>query len=159
MKAKFTSYWSMTLGSILAILGFTGCDKSGLTEYGTPSVRYKIRGTVVDETTGKPVEGLRTVLYNADQDKIYQTDTLYTDRNGEFDFNKLFYTFALDELSLKIEDVDGAENGLYGDKDLTVDLTGVEYSNASGKWYRGQATVDLCEIAVSEPDESATSGM
>ena len=53
------------LSGALALLGFTGCsdinDAPDL--YGTPSVDYRVLGTVTDEE-GKPLEGIQVVMEN-----------------------------------------------------------------------------------------------
>ena len=53
------------LSGALALLGFTGCsdvsDAPNL--YGTPSVDYRVLGTVTDEE-GKPLEGIQVVMEN-----------------------------------------------------------------------------------------------
>ena len=91
------------LSGALALLGFTGCsdinDAPDL--YGTPSVDYRVLGTVTDEE-GKPLEGIQVVMDNPwivsylDEGgkeilpKVDTTnmkilpDTVYTDKKGQF---------------------------------------------------------------------------
>ncbi|MCD8072158.1 MAG: radical SAM-associated putative lipoprotein [Alistipes sp.] len=158
MKTKFYQFCSATLCLLLSLLGFTGCEVDGPVEYGSPSARYKVRGTAVDEYTGKPVEGLRAVLYHVQTykgEEYITADTLHTNEKGNFYFD--MSTYPLDELQLKIEDIDGEANGLYGEKHFSIDLKGVEYKNKSGNWYRGEASVDLGEVRLSEPEEPVSS--
>ncbi|MCD8072157.1 MAG: radical SAM-associated putative lipoprotein [Alistipes sp.] len=154
MRYRCDSLKVILINFLLILLGFnmTRCDSKD--EYGSPSARYKIRGRTVDQTSGEPIAALRTVFYDRTSDgKVYGIDTLYTDSNGEFNFDKLFSTFRLDEIYLKIEDVDGGDNGSYEEMDTVLDLTGVGFKNGSGQWYRGEAAVDLGEIGM-KPWES-----
>ncbi|MCC8035132.1 MAG: radical SAM-associated putative lipoprotein [Rikenellaceae bacterium] len=133
---------------LLILLGFsmTACDSKE--EYGTPSARYKIRGTTVDEKTGKPVPAIRTILDERISDeKVYGIDTIYTDNNGDFNFD--IKTFPRNKFQLQVDDVDGRKNGVYENIDTTVDLTDIKYKGG-GRWYYGEATVDLGEIPMKE---------
>ena len=117
------------LSGALALLGFTGCsdinDAPDL--YGTPSVDYRVLGTVTDEE-GKPLEGIQVVMDNPwivsylDEGgkeilpKVDTTnmkilpDTLYTDKKGQFSGLKTM-AGSLNKLTVEFRDIDGEANG------------------------------------------------
>ena len=89
---------SSLLSGALALLGFAGCsNNSESLLYGTPSVDYRVVGTVTDEQ-GNPLKDIQVVVENPqaweyfdDEGKPiknqYETgelapDTLYTDKDG-----------------------------------------------------------------------------
>ena len=117
------------LSGALALLGFTGCsdinDAPDL--YGTPSVDYRVLGTVTDEE-GKPLEGIQVVMDNPwivsylDEGgkeilpKVDTTnmkilpDTVYTDKKGQFSGLKTM-AGSLNKLTVEFRDIDGEANG------------------------------------------------
>ena len=117
------------LSGALALLGFTGCsdinDAPNL--YGTPSVDYRVLGTVTD-AQGTPLEGIQVVMENPyawcyydesgkpieskrdlESGKMFP-DTVYTDKNGKFISYKTAGS-SDSKLMVKIQDVDGVANG------------------------------------------------
>lgn len=94
------------IAAVLAVLGVTatGCE-SQAEMYGTPHATFKIRGTVTQEATQEPVEGIRVLLGN----KGYYYDTLHTDAQGKYEF--ISRGMMLDMVCVKVEDVDGAAHG------------------------------------------------
>lgn len=117
------------LSGALALLGFTGCsdinDAPDL--YGTPSVDYRVLGTVTDEE-GKPLEGIQVVMDNPwivsylDEGgkeilpKVDTTnmkilpDTVYTDKKGQFSGLKTMAGSSY-KLTVEFRDIDGEANG------------------------------------------------
>ena len=89
MKSALGNGWKWLLGSLLTLLGFTGCAKIGIfrNEYGCPNADFKLVGEVKD-AKGKGIEGIRVVFkpYPLEQDEgnRYRYDTLYTDAQGHF---------------------------------------------------------------------------
>jgi len=117
------------LSGALALLGFTGCSdiNDALDLYGTPSVDYRVLGTVTDEE-GKPLEGIQVVMDNPwivsylDEGgkeilpKVDTTnmkilpDTVYTDKKGQFSGLKTM-AGSLNKLTVEFRDIDGEANG------------------------------------------------
>lgn len=117
------------LSGALALLGFTGCsdinDAPDL--YGTPSVDYRVLGTVTDEE-GKPLEGIQVVMENPYAWYYYDEngkpieskrnpetgrmtpDTVYTNKDGKFVSHKT-EAFSTQELTMEVQDIDGEANG------------------------------------------------
>ncbi len=125
---------------VLAIFGVAVCSHSCVL-YGTPYSEYELKGKVVDETTDKPVQGLRIIrssTYKSHGEikvNLYEKDTVFTDDKGEF------YTegrdYRLNELNhILVEDIDSAQNGLYEDKEEFVELVKQSKPKSRG-WFIG----------------------
>ena len=106
------------LSGALALLGFAGCSniKDAPDLYGTPSVDYKVLGTVTDEQ-GKPLKGIQVVvndpnLGSYDESGTHQEipDTLYTDKDGKFTSNNV-HAIGISKFTVEIQDIDGEANG------------------------------------------------
>ena len=112
------------LSGALALLGFAGCtninDAPDL--YGTPSVDYKIIGTVTDEQ-GKPLKDIQVIVKNPNGWSYYDDntsreslppqvipDTLYTDKDGKFTSNNV-HAISVSKFTVEIQDIDGEANG------------------------------------------------
>lgn len=112
------------LSGTLALLGFAGC--SNITDapdlYGTPSVDYKVLGTVTDEQ-GKPLKDIQVIVKNPNGWSYYDDntsreslppqvipDTLYTDKDGKFISNNV-HAISVSKFTVEIQDIDGEANG------------------------------------------------
>ena len=67
MKARLIHWYEVVAGAILSLLGFTGCESildivEPRAEYGMPHANYQIVGTVTEEETGNPVEGIKVTF-------------------------------------------------------------------------------------------------
>ena len=133
------------LSGALALLGFAGCNNGEAPVlYGTPSVDYRVMGTITD-TNGKPIQGIRVVV--ADEDvingKIYAedypwvtSDTTYTDNKGQFSsskINDISYTRTL----IDIQDIDDEANGgVFNEKRLHINHFEKKQVKKKDGWYR-----------------------
>ena len=112
------------LSGALALLGFAGCSniKDAPDLYGTPSVDYKIIGTVTDEQ-GKPLKDIQVIVKNPNGWSYYDDntsreslppqvipDTLYTDKDGKFTSNNV-HAIGISKFTVEIQDIDGEANG------------------------------------------------
>lgn len=147
MRPALKNGWKWLLGSLLTLLGFSGCDGfidigGGKDMYGVPSARFKMLGNVKD-VSGNPVKGIRVVVVPM-PDNQWENDTLYTDDKGHFEKDPLRYDWPddLQNVTVKFEDVDGAENGSYRTKELKRSDLQVERTEKAGKdgWYEGAFT-------------------
>lgn len=159
MKASVKSFIAMLLG----LLGFSACkdgiieDRTGLAEYGQPSADFKFIGRAAD-AAGKPIPGVRVVVAPQGEDDPYYggflNDTLYTDAQGRVEKERLKYDWPDTRMmAVKFEDVDGEENGEYGnvvlsEKDLRIEQT----QKGSGNWYEGVYTI-TAEATLPEKSE------
>ena len=145
------------LSGALALLGFTGCsdinDAPDL--YGTPSVDYRVLGTVTDEE-GKPLEGIQVVMDNPwivsylDEGgkeilpKVDTTnmkilpDTVYTDKKGQFSGLKTM-AGSLNKLTVEFRDIDGEANGgEFKSERFTKDKFDKKQLKKGDGWYDGE---------------------
>ena len=141
------------IGSLLALLGFQACDPAtifngpdmygpGPVEYGCPTAVFKFKGEATDEQ-GKPVPGIRIAVFpRGEEDEYSLRDTLFTGKDGKVD-TVLTYSWPDTEgIVVKFEDVDGAENGLFKDKELKGEELKIEQTGeGSGNWYEGEFTI------------------
>jgi len=117
------------LSGALALLGFTGCSdiNDAPILYGTPSVDYRVLGTVTDEE-GKPLEGIQVVMENPYAWYYYDEngkpieskrnpetgrmtpDTVYTNKDGKFTSYKTT-GIGDSDLVVILQDIDGEANG------------------------------------------------
>lgn len=152
MKESLKKGWKYLLGSVLALLGFGGCDKiedildigGGLCMYGQPTAHFKMVGDVKDEA-GKAVRGIRVVVApNPEDQEGWENDTLYTDAAGHFgkDLIKHDWPDDLKRVTVTFEDVDGPENGSYEMKELKRDDLQIQQTKkGDGDWFEGDYTV------------------
>ena len=106
---------------------YTSCEYGApVSEYGVPYGDYKLNGVVTDKETSNPIQNIQVVQYG---------DTIYTNTEGKFTFYN-----DMNNLHLKIEDIDGEENG--GDfesQEIEVKFTQADQvEKGEGKWNKGK---------------------
>ena len=153
MKSKFRSFYSKILSACLVLLGFNACDilddeHNTRAEYGTPSASYKVLGTVVSSGEEKnPVENIRVVMVqDVDEENVSYLygDTVFTDASGRFELN--YQNEIYNQFKIKIQDVDGIENGYFEDVEQVIEFKNSDYKGGDGSWYRGEAQKDMGTI-------------
>ena len=140
------------IGSLLALLGFQSCDPatifngpdmygSGPVEYGSPYADYIFKGEASDEQ-GNPIQGIRVVLFPyGEQEDTVCGDTLFTGADGKVE-KRLEYNWVQEnDIKVKFEDVDGAENGSFKNKELVGDAVTIKQTSEGKKWYMGEFTI------------------
>ena len=162
MKKKLLTLSTKMLSACLVALGFAGCDfhddngGGGTFEYGTPTALFKVKGTVASTgTTKPPIRNIRAVLVEVREgrERTFGADTVYTRTDGTFDLK--VSTFPLDkvEFKLKLEDIDGAENGSYDPKTVAVVFEKAKFTGGNG-WYKGETEKDVKTVELN-PQEPA----
>ena len=145
------------LSGALALLGFTGCsdinDAPDL--YGTPSVDYRVLGTVTD-TQGNPLEGIQVVMDNPwivsyldeeGKEILPKVDTInmktlpdmvYTDKKGQFSGLKTMAGSSY-KLTVEFRDIDGeADGGEFKSERFTRDKLDKKQLKKGNGWYEGE---------------------
>ena len=155
------------LAGLISLLGFTGCEKENLLEYGTPNADYTIKGTVVNKANGKPIEGIRVgyssgsqivPMYGVLPAPYKPKASVLTNAKGEFILKDHFHAgeFRMDEgvLSVYVDDINGEKNGWFQSEMLEVDFSKAERSGKPKNWYNGEYTItkkiELTEIVPEE---------
>ncbi len=114
--------WEKFIAFIFSILGFSGCNDDYIGNetclYGSPNVDYKVKISVTDEDNA-PISDIQATFYQyADID--YSKDTLYSNKNGGI--NGIIKHYSTEgELKIKLEDVDGEENGEFESREIIFD--------------------------------------
>ena len=140
MKRNILKKYNFLIAFLLSVLGvgeacsFTGCAMYGspAEEYGTPSARFKVHGTVTSEDSLK-IPNIRIVM---------ETDTDYTGINGEFAVETVSFPLSQDFL-IEFDDIDGAVNGAFQSKDTLVSFEDPQFVNGDGGWFEGETSKEV----------------
>ena len=167
MKKRLLILSTKMLSACLVALGFTGCDLhdgnddnggGGTFEYGTPTALFKVKGTVAS-TEKTPIRNIRAVLVEVYEGKeeAYSADTVYTRTDGTFDLKVSTFPLEKVEFKLKLEDIDGEDNGSFEPKTVAVVFEKAKFTDGNG-WYKGETekdvkTVELNPQVFAEPDQ------
>lgn len=138
-ETLFTRIIGSMMTAVLAMLGFTSCEKEELM-YGTPHGDFEISGMVTDEA-GTPVDGVRVISRTIDVDEdspdvengyltTYGCDTTYTDSKGRYELDG--QNTWLHEAMVVVQD----PKGVY---ESTYEVVKLEYSGDRHDWYMGEA--------------------
>jgi putative lipoprotein (rSAM/lipoprotein system) len=118
---------------IVILLGFLGIFNSCSTqvEYGTPYGDYELNGVVIDKETSNPIQNIQIV------NEGYR-DTIYTDAEGKYVF--VYNNYELyNRFPLKIEDIDGEENGGdFATQEMLVTFSKEDQVKPGKGWYEGK---------------------
>lgn len=135
-------------GLLLGLLGFSSCfpkmygPPDFREEYGVPHATYKLNAEATDEE-GNPVEGIRVVVAPNGEESDWKNDTLYTDKAGKAELQRLKYTWpSTDQMKVVFDDVDGAEHGSF--ESTTLYKYGLDIQKTgegSGNWDQGSFTI------------------
>jgi len=142
--------WALV--GFLSMLGFVGCEKAGMEEYGTPHADYTVKGVVVDKATGKPIKGIRvgyscgtcpTLEYGVLPTSYTPKSHVTTNEKGVFKLTDSSFPGEFPILPVHIEDIDGKENGLFQSERLEADFKKAERTKKPERWYEGEYTVTI----------------
>lgn len=149
------SIYSKVLSFLLVLLGFSACDPiDPVDEYGSPYAKFNIKGVVINEDSenNEYVKGIKVVVgrsYKKDNgdEFVYNTDSLYTDKNGYFNITTIDFPSS-QKFTIKFEDVDGMVNGTYETKTDVVSFENPSFEGGES-WYEGETSKDLGIIKIS----------
>lgn len=141
---------------LMALLGFgsAGCESEeyyGMAEYGTPTVNYQVKTRVVD-SEGNPIKGIEVTVSGSEDFNLswaYVLETT-TQEDGTLANSMTQRSRDVNELYIKLTDVDGEENG--GEFEELVQSVDVNNDNkveqGDGSWYRGCYEVAVGDIVL-----------
>jgi putative lipoprotein (rSAM/lipoprotein system) len=122
---------------LLALMGFTtGCSVeygSPASEYGAPSAKFIVKGTVLSEDKNEPVANIKVVM---------GCDSVQTDTQGKYSVNNITYPWDTAHV-MKIRDIDKETNGEFQPLDTTITFPNPTFKNGDGDWYKGETSKDL----------------
>lgn len=109
--------WEKFIAFIFSILGFPGCNDEleQTCLYGSPNVDYIVKISVTDEDNA-PISDIQATFYQSSY-VDYSKDTLYSNKNGEINGIIKYYSTE-GGLKIKLEDVDGEENGEFETREI-----------------------------------------
>lgn len=118
--------------AFLALLGFgtvaAVCDSCWpVCEYGMPHGEWSVSGKVTDAES-HPIQGIEV----SSEDR-YGLDPIQTSINGTFELSGI--STMPDEVHLTFTDIDGAQNGSYKTKEITVRTE--QSKKGDGNWDEG----------------------
>jgi len=144
MKIKkniFINFSNKFIFYLLGLLGFTTslnimCTK----EYGVPNADFVINGTIKSQTTSQIIQKIQVITTTDENSWI--KDTVYTDSQGKFVTR--INEFPLKQtFILKINDIDGSNNGTYTSKDTSITFDNLNFSGGNGHWYKGKTEKNI----------------
>lgn len=98
--------------------------------YGTPEAEFEVKATVLSDDNS-PIKGLQVQLLD-EKGKVVK-DTEYTNRRGEVELEEEIHFLNNQERKVRVVDVDGAQNGLWENKEITVRVKD-SYVSQEGRW-------------------------
>jgi putative lipoprotein (rSAM/lipoprotein system) len=143
------------LAGLMLLLGFSSCQDQTV-EYGAPSADYAIKGTVVNKSTGQPVQGIEVKI---DIDKPYVQwkgpwEKLTT-QEGLFNLsmpNALFD--GSEQITIAATDIDGEANGSFKSDTVYVSFRNAQQTAEGKRWFMGEFTLTVkVELNSDEPDK------
>ena len=159
------------LMAVLALFGFSNCDRMGLDmygtptpEYGTPYAKFVIKGEVADKKTEQPIEGIQVKIVgtftnaNGEEQTIYLKPKKLTDEDGSFELRKqhgIGHFLESDALSAAVHfsDIDGEKNGLFENKIVGLNIEDFEETKPPSGWFMGEFTKRLDVKLTPQTDE------
>lgn len=129
------------LSGLMALIGFSGCEKFGAVEYGVPHADYEFSGKVTNEQ-GEPIPDIQVKIHEKMENKFsHGLDSTRTDANGKYKMS--FSNFPTKEYHLIATDKDGKENGSYLSDTTRVEITNDDFYKKGKDWYNGTARKEV----------------
>ncbi len=139
LSSLFTRGSIRLFSALLALLGFSGCDRFMAAMYGSPNADYAIKGKVTD-TGNRAIPNIEVkCLTRLSGDGKIWYDTISgvkTDREGQFDLS--FNYLPTDGIRLLISDIDGEKNGSFATDSIDIPIKAEEYKKGDKSWYHGK---------------------
>ena len=154
IQKSFIRVFNVFLATLLALFGFSNCDNA-VVEYGVPNADYTVKGTVVNKADAKSIKGIRIgfsrvypepmLMYGVMPQPFISNKADTTDIQGAY---KLTDNFSIGEiqddvLTVFVQDIDGAENGLYNDTTFQVDYKNIKATGKKSSWYDGEYSKEI----------------
>lgn len=158
MKLKAISFYSSVLSFLLVLLGFSSCSAiDPKDEYGVPSAKFKVNGSLVDEIDNSvSITGMKVAIGQLRRDgaelNAYYVDSMVTNNTGEFNLSLIDFPLP-QRFVIKYEDTDAAQNGNYGLIIDTIQFENPSFTDGNGSWYKGEIVKDLGKVKISRKED------
>jgi putative lipoprotein (rSAM/lipoprotein system) len=142
---------NLLLAALLAMIGFAGCNKIGVVEYGSPHADYTVKGAIVNKETQKPIEGIRVGYFPQEWLDVFGTPPEYyygpktyviTNVTGEFSLTERCSISSI-PVRFFFFYIDGEKNGLFQSESMSINFSKAEHSGKSKGWYNGIYTLTV----------------
>ncbi|MCD7977818.1 MAG: radical SAM-associated putative lipoprotein [Tannerellaceae bacterium] len=164
----FTKHTSWLFPCLLSLLGFSCSDSDDpeplICEYGSPFAHFAIKGKVVSETDQKALPDMQVIINYDSQirDSTYATyfrDTLYTDINGDFEWDTHDITLYHMPVKIITSDPDTLSGTTFAPDTTLVTFESSDMQNAE-RWFEGEAEkeITIALKPVSGEDEASKEG-
>jgi len=134
-KSNFLNFYNFILVGFLSALGFaSSCSKPDpVAEYGVPSAKFTVNGTIEDRETNTPIKNIKVSIYQ---------QTVATDDQGKYQITENGFGGDM-TFNIQYRDEDGAANGEYNDLDTTVEFKNPQFEGGDGHWYEGETSKEF----------------
>jgi putative lipoprotein (rSAM/lipoprotein system) len=142
LRRKALISYNQLIVWLIAFLGFSSsCTKGGgevIVEYGVPSAKFIVKGTITSSLTQKAVAGVKVTFFN--DTYLACSDTTNADGSYEVSLNAFPENHRF---PIKIEDIDGVTNVSFASLDTAATFTNSVFSNGNSQWYKGETQQTL----------------
>ena len=130
--------------TILALFGFTNCDRMGRDMYGTPHADFVIKGTVENIENNQPIEGIQVkfierLFIDMNGNEHIRYEITNTNEDGFFRFQGTDVGFSDENPRLRFID----ENGVFAEKTKEFDWEDAVRTRPRRGWFSGEFTKRL----------------
>ena len=134
-QLHFLKLYNIILVGLLSALGFaSSCSKPDpVAEYGVPSAKFTINGTIQDKESNTPIENIKVSIHQ---------QTVAADAQGKYQITEDGFGGDM-TFNIQYRDEDGAANGEYNDLDTIIEFKNPQFVNGDGNWYAGETSKEF----------------
>ena len=157
VKQLFLKKCNAILIALLGVFGFSGCERYGLLEYGSPQVDFIVKGTVESKIERQGVGDIRVKILdvfinptNGDEHPRVVAVGV-TNEDGTFKVRSSDAWFSENARARFID-----ENGVFAEKTKEFDWAdAVRTRPGDGRWFEGEftKTLDTVQLELREDEE------
>lgn len=135
-KTNLLKFYNVILVGLLSALGYASCTKPGpdpVAEYGVPSAKYIINGTIQDRESNTPIKDIKVSI---------NQQTVTADAQGKYEITENGSGADM-TFNIQFTDEDGPANGEYNDLDTIIEFKNPQFENGDGGWYAGETSEEF----------------
>lgn len=124
------------LALLIGFLGYSCGDEGDdpVVEYGTPHAKFIVKGKVLASETNQGIKNIRVIMAG---------DTTNTDGEGNYQVVDEHGSTIGGKYRIEVQDVDGALNGEFENKDSEVEFKDPKFTGGDGRWHIGEVSKEL----------------
>lgn len=140
-KKQWLQFYNRILAGVMALLGFTACEETGREEYGVPHANFEVKGKVLtpDKKAAPDIQIIMKGSWDKNAKNFESTygDTLITDQNGEFHYEKEETSTGKYSYRVVYRDI---KNNVYKTDSVQVDMNA---TGGKGSWHAGSDSKEV----------------